>query len=329
MANRDQYEGGRREEHSYRSDRDNEAQRWSGQRAGGEDRSWTDGGRESGRESGRDRYQAGSSSYGQGRGTYGDDQGGHGAQRSRYRDDQRYGSHQSTGANYGQGQSYRDQAGREDFGQYAQTGAGGRYSQDRGYSSQGYGQYSRGQDQSERYSAPQYHAQGYEPGAQIWNRDQGSRDEQHFNKGYEQRGDYDSQDRNRGQGQSQGRDNVAFQSSVGDFEPDYLHWRDNHVQSLDRDYHAWRDERRDKFHSEFNDWRSQRAGQSSDQNSPRTSTGASASYQATTTSPNGGAFHGSSSDGDRPGTLNNPPGVQDVSDGGTGRDDRKDDKKKM
>lgn len=43
-----------------------------------------------------------------------------------------------------------------------------------------------------------------------------------------------------------------------DFEPDYLHWRDQQIAGFDRDYHAWRSEKRQKFSSDFDSWRSTR-----------------------------------------------------------------------
>jgi hypothetical protein len=85
-------------------------------------------------------------------GTYG--QGGWrgSAQRSLMQEDQRYGSRRDTGETYGQGRSYRDERGREDFGQYGQTGGGGDY----GYSrqaqrgEQGYGRDYESSDQFRR-----------------------------------------------------------------------------------------------------------------------------------------------------------------------------------
>lgn len=40
-----------------------------------------------------------------------------------------------------------------------------------------------------------------------------------------------------------------------EFEPDYLHWRDQQIAGFDRDYHAWRSEKRQKFSSDFDSWR--------------------------------------------------------------------------
>lgn len=63
-----------------------------------------------------------------------------------------------------------------------------------------------------------YERQGYAPGGQIW-KDRDSR---------------------------------------GDFEPDYLHWREQQLKSFDDDYSTWRNERRQKFSSDFDTWRSNR-----------------------------------------------------------------------
>lgn len=49
--------------------------------------------------------------------------------------------------------------------------------------------------------------------------------------------------------------------SQHDFEPDYLHWREQQLSSFDKDYSDWRSERRQKFSSDFDAWR---------QNRPRT-----------------------------------------------------------
>ena len=74
-----------------------------------------------------------------------------------------------------------------------------------------------------------------------------------------------------------------------EFEPDYLHWRESQMRNLDRDYQSWRDERRQKFSQDFDEWRNRRASQASAE----------------------------------PATPADNPAVGDVSNGGTGRDDRK------
>ncbi|WP_255984854.1 hypothetical protein, partial [Klebsiella pneumoniae] len=52
-----------------------------------------------------------------------------------------------------------------------------------------------------------------------------------------------------------------------DFEPDYLHWRDQQMAAYDRDYSQWRDEKRQKFSSDFEGWRSSRGPQVQAENS--------------------------------------------------------------
>ena len=85
------------------------------------------------------------------------------------------------------------------------------------------------QRQSQARSESRYPDRGYAPGAQIWeDRDQ----------------DYRASHRD---------------YRRHDFEPDYLHWREQQMNNLDRDYSAWRDERRQKFSSDFDSWRQTRA----------------------------------------------------------------------
>ncbi|KQW78808.1 hypothetical protein [Brevundimonas sp. Root1279] len=74
-----------------------------------------------------------------------------------------------------------------------------------------------------------YSSQGYTPGADIWRG--GGRDVE-------------------GRGRSL--------HSQHDFEPDYLHWREQQLQNLDRDYDEWRHERRQKFSADFDTWRQSR-----------------------------------------------------------------------
>lgn len=49
------------------------------------------------------------------------------------------------------------------------------------------------------------------------------------------------------------------QDNRRDYEPDYLHWREQQMQKFDRDYDDWRSERRQKFSSDFDTWRTNRA----------------------------------------------------------------------
>lgn len=45
-----------------------------------------------------------------------------------------------------------------------------------------------------------------------------------------------------------------------EFDPDYLRWRNQQMQSLDEDYRSWRQDRYKKFSDEFSSWRGQRTG---------------------------------------------------------------------
>ncbi len=73
----------------------------------------------------------------------------------------------------------------------------------------------------EQEDARAYRATSHAPGAQIW--------------------------------EASGSDNRR------DYEPDYLHWREQQISKFDRDYDDWRSERRQKFSSDFDTWRTNRA----------------------------------------------------------------------
>jgi hypothetical protein len=70
-----------------------------------------------------------------------------------------------------------------------------------------------------------YPETGYAPGAQIW----------------------------------RSSDAESNRAAHHDFEPDYLHWREQQMSTLDKDYSDWRNERRQKFSSDFDSWRQTRA----------------------------------------------------------------------
>ena len=176
-----------------------------------EDRSWRTGGEGRGQRGyPRDdsyRSEAGASGYGYGQYER-DDRG---------PDDARWGGGNYAaqgGADWAGGYGRQAQsafgAGRSDFG-----GQGHR-------SDRGVGDYGR--------RATSYEAEGYAPGAQIW----------------DQR---DTRSRRTYQG---GRDH-------SDFEPDYLHWREQQMSRFDDDYRDWRAEKRQKFSSDFDSWRTNRA----------------------------------------------------------------------
>lgn len=108
-------------------------------------------------------------------------------------------------------------------------GGGPQYGRDHGGSrfDQGYG----GQNQGGNFGGPAWSGQGqadhgYAPGGQIW------------------------------QGSGQGMGGQSHEHH--DFEPDYLHWREQQLSAFDRDYADWRDERRQKFSSDFDTWRQNR-----------------------------------------------------------------------
>ncbi|MEO6378263.1 MAG: hypothetical protein ABIO37_09590, partial [Caulobacteraceae bacterium] len=84
---------------------------------------------------------------------------------------------------------------------------------------------------------------------------------------------------------------------------DYAHWREQQAHRYDSDYKSWRDERHETFSKDFDGWRSSRSdqaakgagGQSPSDLQPGAATDASAGQAA----------------------------VEDVTDGGTGRHDEK------
>lgn len=137
---------------------------------------------------------------------------------------------------------------------------GARYDQDRtGYGGQEYGmeggrQHRRGHDR------------GQDRGDQreTWRPDQG-----------EPYGDLEFNARNRGAQEFGPPADYAYHPQAGhEFDPDYLHWREEQMRSHDRDYHEWRraqrdsydddyrrfrHERRQQFGRSFEDWRNQRS----------------------------------------------------------------------
>lgn len=129
---------------------------------------------------------------------------------------------------------YRSQSGygrNASFGQH-RYGGQDQYSQHGNYPSSNRGGYEQsdnranwgGPDFGHSASRQDYTQNGYAPGAEIWRQDGGQ-----------------------------------SHQSRRDFEPDYLHWRDQQLSNFDRDYHDWRSERREKFSSDFDSWRQNRA----------------------------------------------------------------------
>ena len=96
-----------------------------------------------------------------------------------------------------------------------------------GYGAQGSGQMYGGQGSMGQGSTGQGQpGHGYAPGSQIW------------------------------EGSGRGMGGQSHQHH--DFEPDYLHWREQQLSAFDKDYSDWRNERREKFSSDFDSWRQSR-----------------------------------------------------------------------
>lgn len=141
---------------------------------------------------------------------------------------QGYGSRDMGG---GQSQDHRayDPGARGFLSDYGRGGAYGQSSGDWRQDDQGRGGHDRGQASS--WSGGQgrggdYQSQGYAPGSDIW----------------------------REQGDDRGRSSHSHH----DFEPDYMHWRNQQMSQFDKDYSDWRSERREKFSSDFDNWRRSR-----------------------------------------------------------------------
>ena len=130
---------------------------------------------------------------------------------------------------YGQGygamghERYEPRSFNPSGGSMGQAGGsfGGQYFGGRTYD-QGYGQ----NYGAEGGMSQGYPSHGYAPGAQIW------------------------------EGSGRGMGGQSHQHH--DFEPDYLHWREQQLSAFDKDYSDWRNERRQKFSSDFDTWRQNR-----------------------------------------------------------------------
>jgi hypothetical protein len=147
------------------------------------------------------------------------------------------GSQGGYGQTHGGGSMYRQNHG-QDYGRNQQHGfARGGY--DPGYSQGGQfgGSSMGGSNQNQQYGGGQsqqsqsqqghgYSQHGYAPGSQIW------------------------------EGSGPGMGGQTHEHH--DFEPDYLHWRQQQLSAFDKDYTDWRSERRQKFSSDFDSWRQTR-----------------------------------------------------------------------
>ncbi|MBX9460557.1 MAG: hypothetical protein KL785_05190 [Brevundimonas sp.] len=130
------------------------------------------------------------------------------------------------GPQFDQGYSSRGPTGGH--GSRANQAHGGPSYGGQGYGGQSYGSPSHG---GQGYGGQSHGGQGqadhgYAPGGQIW------------------------------QGSGQGMGGQSHEHH--DFEPDYLHWRQQQLSAFDKDYSDWRNERREKFSSDFDSWRQSR-----------------------------------------------------------------------
>ena len=141
------------------------------------------------------------------------------------------GSHGGYDQTWGGGSMY-GQSGQQDYGRSQHGFARGGY--DPGYSQGGQfgGSSMGGSHYGQQYGGGQaqhgqgYSQHGYAPGGQIW------------------------------EGSGRGMGGQSHQHH--DFEPDYLHWREQQLAAFDKDYTDWRSERRQKFSSDFDSWRQTR-----------------------------------------------------------------------
>ncbi|GAA0620911.1 hypothetical protein GCM10009422_15790 [Brevundimonas kwangchunensis] len=166
----------------------------------------------------------------QGSGQYARDRDATSAEQARDRGSPRWAGYEQPTAEYRRADQGRSDYTRGDYGDY--YGVQGRYDRSGYGPSQDYERQTsrsrteddfgyRGQQQTDygRFSAP---------GSEIWD----------------------------GPGKDVARHN--HHASRHDFEPDYLHWREQQLSGFDRDYHDWRSERREKFSADFDNWRSSR-----------------------------------------------------------------------
>ena len=219
-------------------DRDRQADRgrWTEQ---GQDGGWYgDASRGQSHDPGRDRSYERNSPYAQGQGGYAQD-----------RD-----YDQGRGEGYGQydrGQSYARSAQSNWGGNYGQPAFGGG---DQWNTRLGAGQHSSyyGQANMGPSGYDQGRSQGMESGG--WSQGGGYGGSSSGRASYGA-GRYDAYGR-REPWQDASRPQQS--GSHHDFEPDYLHWREQQMANYDRDYHDWRNEKRQKFSSDFEGWRSSR-----------------------------------------------------------------------
>jgi len=222
------------------------------------------------------RWEARDQRYDEGR-TWSEGDGGRTAEAWRGQGEDRGRQDRDPSAGYGYGRQSQSDYGRGMSTPYSGDRArpGSSYDQ-YGYGAQSGGREAGGQDRSQGFRSPDQGWRGSQSdvgrggsfGQSSWGWDQGSGRGDHdqgrsiSESGREQgrSGDYSAQgyapgaDIWRGQGDDRGRSSQSHH----DFEPDYMHWRDQQVSQFDKDYSEWRNERRQKFSSDFDSWRSSR-----------------------------------------------------------------------
>lgn len=125
-------------------------------------------------------------------------------------------------SSYGDGPRYGQDYGRAGHGPQGYGGQG-RYDQGAPTYGQAYEARNHG---GQHYGGQGRYDRGYAPGSQIW------------------------------EGSGPGMGGQTHEHH--DFEPDYLHWREQQLSAFDKDYSDWRNERREKFSSDFDSWRQSR-----------------------------------------------------------------------
>jgi hypothetical protein len=182
--------------------------------------------------------------------------GGRGGDRSRREDERRMGGRERPWER----RSFGDGGGEP---WHAEGRYGARYDQDRaGYGGQEYGQEAGRDHRSEDRRRDERSRGGDE--RETWRPGRG-----------EPYGDLELNARNRGIREFGPPADYAYHPQAGhEFDPDYMHWREEQMRGHDRDYHEWRrtqrdsydedyrrfrHERRQHFGRSFADWRNQRS----------------------------------------------------------------------
>lgn len=161
---------------------------------------------------------------------------------------------------YGQGQSHA-QSGQSNWGgNYGQPSFGG--GGDHWNTRQGAGQHSSYYGQANM--GPSGYDQGRSQGMESGGWSQGGGYGQAYGQSSSGQSSYGQSSQGGGYEDYSRREpwqNASRPQQTGshhEFEPDYLHWREQQMSNFDRDYHDWRSEKRQKFSSDFDTWRSSR-----------------------------------------------------------------------